>query len=492
MKRSRASRLIACLGDESAQVLPWMVLLVVLFLGVAGLCIDLGHAYIVQRELQASTDAAALAGGYALAIPSETTAEVTAAAKSFSSLTGDSNANSGLPGVTFSDSFKCLQTLVNENITCTGAPTGYNAYQVTQTSTISTFFIQALNVFRSRPMTSMTISTTATASMRGSTNQQYNVALLIDTTASMGDKDTDGNCNNTRINCALGGVQILLQSLTPCTSSNGSCVGFDNVSIFTFPAIEANTASKETSCPSKDPTVANYSTPSPGGTYTAPTGSATTYQVTGFMDNYSSTDSAGGALSTTSALSVAAGAASCQGLQTPGGKGTYYAGAIYAALSALNAEQAANPGSLNALIILSDGDADTSASDITASNGEKMTTNGTYPSAVDQCQQAITAAKSASATTTVYTIAYGALTTGSKSKNGGCATDTSGALAGLSPCTAMEDMATAPGDFYTDATTGETNACTSPGAPGMPIAEIFKAIAISGFTKSGLIPNNTT
>ena len=51
-------------SDQRGQLLPWMALLMILFLGFAGLAMDLGQAYIAYRELQASSDAAALAGGY--------------------------------------------------------------------------------------------------------------------------------------------------------------------------------------------------------------------------------------------------------------------------------------------------------------------------------------------------------------------------------------------------------------------------------------------
>jgi len=43
------------------------------------------------------------------------------------------------------------------------------------------------------------------------------VAIIVDTTRSMTDTDTDSNCNNTRISCALAGVQVLLNSLSPCS-----------------------------------------------------------------------------------------------------------------------------------------------------------------------------------------------------------------------------------------------------------------------------------
>lgn len=491
MIRRHPSRLGAALADESAQVLPWMVLLTALFLGACGLCVDLGHAYVVQRQLQASTDAAALAGGYALAASGATTASVTAAAKSYSSLTGETNAMASLPSVTFSASLNCSSFVTSQNILCSSSSTGDNVIQVTQTSTITTAFIQVLNVFKSKPMTSMTISATSTASMRGAVNSQYNVALVIDTTQSMNDADSDGNCSSSRIVCAQEGAQVLLESLTPCTSSSTStsCTGFDNVSIFTYPNVTANTAQNDYKCTgsSKSPTIVPYTTPVPGATWSAPNGNNGTYQITGFLDDYSSTNKAGGALDQSSDLSIAlgdSGSSKCSGMQAVGGEGTYFAGAIYAALSALNAEQSANPGSLNALIVLSDGDANATSGHLTATNNETLTTSGTYPSLVDQCQQAITAAQSASSTTTVYTIAYGAATGGYKTSQDGCDTDKTGALAGISPCTTLQDMATSSQDFYSDG----GNGCSSTNGT-LALSTIFKNIATT-FTVARLIPNN--
>jgi len=144
------------------------------------------------------------------------------------------------------------------------------------------------------------------------------------------------------------------------------------------------------------------------------------------------------------------------------------------------AAKAANPGSLNALIILSDGDA----------NSTKITggthAGNVYGSLDDQCQQAITAAKAASAAgTTVYTIAYGA-------GSSGCSSDTSGPLKGLSPCTALQDMATAASNFYSDATASQNaGQCTSTANPSLSLTNIFKQVATT-FTVARLIPNNTT
>jgi hypothetical protein len=38
----------------------------------------------------------------------------------------------------------------------------------------------------------------------------------------MASTDTDAACGTTRIKCALQGVQVLLQSLSPCTPSSTS------------------------------------------------------------------------------------------------------------------------------------------------------------------------------------------------------------------------------------------------------------------------------
>lgn len=489
-------RKLRWLRGQEGQTLPWMALLLVVLIGMGGLTWDLGHAFYCYRELQASTDAAAMAGAYAMSLSTATTSSVQTAVSNFASGTGGANANSNLPNTTVTTTLKCLTSVANQGILCTASPTGANALQVTQTVKVPTYFIRVLSLIGINAAQNMTLKATSTAAMRGATNAQYNVAIVIDTTASMGSNDTDASCNSTRIKCALQGVQTLLQTLSPCTpsSTSSSCTPFDQVSLFTFPNVQANTASKDTTCPTSNPTIVPYYTPTPGATWSAPTGASPNYQITSYLSDYSSTNKAGGAMNTSSALTIATGGKSgCQGMQTPGGDGTYYAGVIYAAQSSLIAAQKANPGSLNALIILSDGDADSSkicktwSSTNPASCTAYAGNNGNvYGSAQDQCQQAITAAQYATNHgTTVYAIAYGAASSG-------CASDTSGPLAGLSPCTALQDMASAPGDFYSDATASQNKGqCTSASNPNLTLNNIFKQVATS-FTVARLIPNNAT
>ena len=106
--------------------------------------------------------------------------------------------------------------------------------------------------------------------MKGGINAQYNVAIVVDTTASMTSNDTDASCNNTKIKCALSGVRTLLQLLSPCvpSTSGSGCPEFDTVSLFTYPNVEADTAAKNSTCPGT-PTVMDYSLPGAGATWVA-------------------------------------------------------------------------------------------------------------------------------------------------------------------------------------------------------------------------------
>lgn len=494
VKKSKWMRL----SDDRGQALPLMFFLTVLFLGFAGLTLDVGNAYFSYRDLQATTDAAALAGALAMTQAGATTASVTAVVNDYSSLPKAKNANLNLGSVVVTPVLSCVPTSNYVIIGCTASPTGSNVIRVTQTANVPTLFIRALSLFGVHGASSVNLGTTATASLVGS-NVQANVAIILDTTRSMKDKDSDPACNDTKIHCALNGVQALVTSLTPCTAttSGKNCNAFDQVALFTYPNVRADTAKNSTGCPSSDPTILDYSTPAapqPGDTkWTAPTGTSPTYQLTTYLNDYSSTYAQGGALNPASPLAIATGGSGdskCTGMSAVGGKGTYFAGAINAAQASLMAAKAANDGSQNYMVILSDGDAD--SSDITGAKS-----NGTnYGSSLGQCQQAIAAAQNAMTLgTTVYTVAYGA-------SNSGCASDVKvGAMAGLSPCTTMKYMS---GDqngnwpanqkyFFSDSTSSSNkNQCPSANSVGNGgLNAIFSGIGAS-LSKARLVPNSVS
>lgn len=501
MKLKPGSIVHRFLNEESGQILPWIVILItLLFAGLSALVVDVGRAVVAYHMLQASSDAAALAGVQVM--PTATAnSTVTNMATLFSSVPGNKNASSLLPNaamVTGYPKLYCSTTAAGWGVTCNPSlgASGANAIEVAQTLNLPMYFGAIIGV------PTMTITATSTAAMQGSLNAPYNIAIVLDTTASMGSTDTDPLCNNTRIHCALQGIQDFLQLISPCTAASvsGTCVPFDTVGLFTFPNVQANQVSKDTSCPSSNPAIPNYYTPVPGATWSAPTGTSATYELTsGFLYDYTTTNS-GGTVSSSSALGVATGASTCSGVQTPGGDGTYYAGAIYAAQSALMAASAANAGTQNAMIILSDGDASSTkittsgttqkaGSTLSVGSGSTSATYNftvAYPSTSNQCQQAIDAARNATAQgTKVFTIAYGAA-------NSGCSTDTSGPLKGLSPCTAMKDMATNLSYFFSDSTSSSnTGACISSSAAGAVGLDAIFTAAASKLTVARLMPNGT-
>ncbi|MGA2730169.1 MAG: pilus assembly protein TadG-related protein [Terracidiphilus sp.] len=496
MSKAERSFLKRAVTDQRGQVLPWMALLMVLFLGMGGLTIDLGHAFVVYRELQSSTDAATLAGAYAMTLSGATSTSVDNEVKAYSSLlTGagttsgyGANANFNLQSVSLpTPTLSCVTNSIYVSVPCTASATGDNVIQVTQTATIPMYFIQALKVFGNHTPSTLTVSTTSTAAMQSGEVQALNLAVVLDTTASMNNQDNDANCGNTELYCALQGMQTLLQSLSPCStgSTSSNCLsGYDQVSLFTFPNIQANQASDDTTCTNNNPNIPSYSAPAiptaTNTTWTAPTGTSATYQVTGFEDDYSANNQQNGGIATGSPLGIASGAntgSNCGGLEAPGGDGTYIAGAMYAAMTALQAEQSANPGSKSAIILLSDGGANSSKF------GSGFGSGSTYPSKNDQCQQTVAAGQYATQTLgmTVYTVAYGA-----SNNTSDCSTDSSPSI---TPCAEMLGAASNASDFYSDATAAENKgACTSADNPNLNLKGIFTSIA-NRFTAARLVPN---
>jgi Putative Flp pilus-assembly TadE/G-like len=484
------------INDQSGQIIPWSVFLFALIFGAAGITIDLGRAYTCFRQLQTSTDAAAMAGAYSMVQAGATSGNVTAYVTNFASTTSAANATPNLPSPSISVHYACLPVSTLTPADCSGSPTNYNVLQVQQTTTIPTYFLKALTVFGVIGAKTLTLKATSTATMAAGANDQVNVAMVVDSTASM--KNSASNCSGkTKINCALAGVQNMLTFLAPCTAASisGTCVPYDQVSLFTYPNIQANTQSSDTDCSgSTNPSILAYAAPTIGATWSAPSGTAATYQITGYTSGWATNNSKGGSFSTSSPLVNATGGpgsgCSSGGMQAIGGVGTYFAGAIYAAQSSLAAAKTAAPGSRNVMIILSDGDASATVSNITGASGlaSKDTTTGhkpyRYGSANSECHQAIDAANYATSSgTTVYSIAYG-------SASSGCSTDSTSTYSStISPCSTMQQMSSGYGSgdkshFYSDGSCTSAYSLTD-------LNGIFSSIAAQ-LTRARLIPNPTT
>jgi hypothetical protein len=527
------------LGGECGQALPIVAVAFVVLLGMAGLAIDVGHVFYCDRILQGDADAAALAGAGSMRTAT-TSAAVIAASTSFSAVPGSVNAGGNLPNVTMAGGFpvlKCLTTLQSQGIACVGA-VPYNALQVQVQAVVPMYFAALFGI------NTMTVTAAATAASRGGAATPYNVAVIVDTTLSMLFPDTD--CGSTEIACAMNGLQVLLKNLTPCAASLAKCTvtggvaasSVDRVALFTFPDVSTSTMTRDLTCttPVPTPTPQNlywsmvnsgatinfvmpmsptgttpitpwsslpaamaYSFPAVGASSYVPTQSdfatypmtlgTATYQITQFLSDYRTSNAATTLNPNSTLVKAAGGVIGCGSMMSPnydGIFGTYYAGAIYAAQSALVAVKALNPGTENVLIILSDGDA--TAPQMNGNNtvmGSPATSSGQYPSWVGECGQAVVAAKYATSRgTLVYAVAYGAEPTG-------CASDQNGGpYPNINPCDTMAGMASASQYFYSDFhQSGSGSVCVA-GQPVTSLSDIFTAIS-ADLTTARLIPNNT-
>ncbi len=437
-----------------------------------------------------------MAGAYAMIQPGATTSTVDTVVKNFASVSNGANATPNLPSPTIAIRYACLPLSGPVAADCSAAPVNYNVIQVTQHSTVPTYFIKALTLFGLKSVVSLPLSTTSTATIASGVNDQVNVAVVLDSTKSMASGAQ--NCGGkTKINCALSGVQTLMTRLAPCTAASikGKCVPYDQVSLFTYPNIQANTTSNDTDCKSgTNPTIMNYSVPTQGATWSTPTGTSATYQIADYTSSWSSNNSQNGSLSSTSTIVNATGGSgsgcSGGGVQAIGGVSTYFAGAIYAAQSSLVTAKAAAPGSRNVMIILSDGDANAASSNITGSSSlsSRDNTPGNTPyrygSANSECHQAIDAANFATLSgTTVYSIAYG-------SPSSGCSTDSTTHFSStITPCSTLQLMSSGYGSgdkshFYSDGSCSSVYDLTD-------LDSIFGSIQAS-LTHARLIPNPKT
>src|ERR1039457_1249758 len=338
MKLSRGSSIRKFLMEERGQALPVIIFGLTAFLGFAGISIEVGHGYYAAQMLQASTNSAALAG--AAGLPNQTTAATWAT--NYSSIATDKNADgimTVLPtGIT--TSFYCSTTVSNWGTPCQDnngnfISTGANAMVVTQTAKVPTWLAGMFGV------PNFNISTKATAAMAGGQYTPDNIAILVDTTASMSSNDpgTQTACSNkSQIACALLGAQKLLGELNPCSSGTPCTSGslpVNTVSLFVFPAVSSATKSNDYICPTTNPTIEPYTfqnTTAANPNFNPPVNSSTgiplyAYQITNWSTDYRSSVGAN-ALNPNSDIVVAvgdSGVCGCNGTSAPGGYATYYA-----------------------------------------------------------------------------------------------------------------------------------------------------------------------
>jgi len=533
--------------EQEGQAVYLVAGLLVVVLGMAALSIDIGFAVHAQRELQASADAAATAGALDLSNNlSASTAVQTAYCASGVDNNGFVSSGNGslvcpngksygqnvfgdLPGVTMvSDAtatypvVACLSQLTALGLACSNTA-GANAMAVEEQVRVPTFFGKLFGI------SSITVKAQSLAAMKGGTPAPANIEMLLDTTPSMTDPDTNctvtGISSPTKDDCAKAGVRTLLSQLAPCAAGLSSCGTVTNgnvanavteVALLTFPGLYSSSAVQNDYLNCDAVNITNQlSAYAPAGTSNPPYISIVPLS-SDYKTSYSSglngsssdlvkaVDWQDGAGCTTSAYGLEAGSH-----YNVDGYNTFYATAITAAQADLSAQTGTRGKMQGAIILISDGDATAKWStngppppsgtcNRSVQNCSDFTTSTPQSAAQYECHQAITAAQTAANTanaaglkTWVYAIAYGADTSSSDSCSSdrsppSTSTDPNPTSNPISGCAAMEAIASDPAKFYSD----DANGCLSAAHPSITsLNAIFKNIS-NDFLTTRLLPTS--
>ena len=190
--------------DEEGQAIVIAVFFMIVLLGFCALTLDVGHAYLIKRHLQAAADAAALAGAQALPDVTQASALASAYGPTGANVPGDGRA------VQMAFSTKCLASVPG----CSPA----NAVVVRATAEVPMVFGGLFGV------SNFTVHATATACSPCG-EKPLDVMLVLDRTGSMC-TDSNGNPDPacTDLNNAREGMKTFLGLLDPSIDHVGLAV----------------------------------------------------------------------------------------------------------------------------------------------------------------------------------------------------------------------------------------------------------------------------
>jgi hypothetical protein len=163
------------LRSERGQALPLICVFMASLLIFCGLVIDFGNAYRVQKALQASTDAAAVAGAGQLTMSyPANAASAIAQAKAYGASTGGKNLIAGVPAGNVTQTITTSCVVANPNFPCSGP----NTITVKQNASVPTYFLGLLG------FGSIGLKTSASACSPCDV-VPLDIALVVDRTGSM-------------------------------------------------------------------------------------------------------------------------------------------------------------------------------------------------------------------------------------------------------------------------------------------------------------------
>jgi len=300
-----SSRVSVDTKKESGQILVFVAILLAAVIGLSAFVIDLGYAYYAQRTLQASADAAALAGAQQL--PDQNAAVTTA--KQYGTQVGAKNASSKLTNVDEVVSTRCLASVPGCN--------PVNAVSVQETGHVSTFFVRFFGI------NTLNVHVRSTACSPCGV-KPLDIMLVLDRTGSMCQNSAgqnDPSCFD--LNNAKAGIRTFLNFFDPSIDWIGLAVL---------------------------PPASSLSTKCDAGASSSYNSTSSQYLLVPLSHDYKSSN---GTLNTNSNL---VSTVNC----IQGGGGTAYANAIDAAQAELNKDGRA--GVPNVIVFLSDGAANTGPS----------------------------------------------------------------------------------------------------------------------------------
>lgn len=437
-KRSRT--ILDMLEDRRGGAAMIAALALPVLVAFAGLAIDTGNVLYARDRLQITTDLIALAGAKDINCCTATPGAALSAVSQYAALNPVINL-----AVTTTPTLKCVTSLEAMGSSCNG-PDAANAIVVRRQANVPMQFLKLFG-FSSTP-----ISATSTAAANGGQPRPLNVMLVLDTTASMNNKDPYCTSvpNATRLTCAKAGLRTLLAQFWP---------QIDQVGLMVFPGLQSSTYVKYEYCSPKGTVKVGAYNASPVYSIIS---SSTDFRPAGSPPPK-------GLNTSSNIVKAAGGATGCSGVQAVGGVGTFFGDAITAAQASLVATQ--KPGQQNVLILLSDGDAGASKSNMPTGRDK------------NQCRQAITAAQSATAAgTLVYSLAYGASTSPTP---GSCGTDTE--KPALSACSTMQKIASDSTKFYSDSSGSTGTPCAAANSM-TDLVSLFQHVGGS-LSAARLIPN---
>jgi len=264
MKAKLASFFRRVFSDQSGQSIIFLAAAFIGICGVAGLTIDIGHAYVVRNQLQNTVNAAGLAAaGYIYDNATGTLNSAKDEANLYITKNPIPNVTtvSGYPTTTL----VCRNAVQTLNWTCTTNPIN-NALVVTDAVTMQTTFMRIFHI------NSLSMQASATASM--ASTQLWNIAVIEDLTGSM--SNVDSNCASmTDFACTLNGLQGFLVKANPCPAGASSCTPANanlRMAMFGFPNLLVGALPVANACSG-----ASYVTPQPFQVLTLPSPGATSY-----------------------------------------------------------------------------------------------------------------------------------------------------------------------------------------------------------------------